>query len=38
VLQLRGAAGARQVPDARVAFLMPGGFFFNAQGLVLRAD
>jgi acetyl-CoA acetyltransferase len=37
VLQLRGGAGARQVPDARVAFLMPGGLFFNAQGLVLRA-
>ncbi len=38
VLQLRGSAGPRQVPDARVAFLMPGGFFFNAQGLVLRTN
>ena len=37
ITQLRGA-GARQVPDARVAFLTPGGFFFNAQGLVLRTD
>ena len=35
--QLRGGAGERQVPDAKVAFLMPGGLFFNAQGLVLRA-
>jgi hypothetical protein len=24
------------VPGARVALLTPGGFFFNAQGLVLR--
>jgi acetyl-CoA acetyltransferase len=38
VLQLRGQAGERQVPDARTAFLTPGGFFFNAQGLVLRRD
>lgn len=37
VAQLRGAAGERQVPEARVALLTPGGFFFNAQGLVLRA-
>ena len=37
VTQLRGAAGPRQVPGARVALLAPGGFFFNAQGLVLRA-
>lgn len=37
VLQLRGGAQERQVPDAEVAFLMPGGLFFNAQGLVLRA-
>jgi acetyl-CoA acetyltransferase len=38
VRQLRGDAGARQVADARAALLTPGGFFFNAQGLVLRAD
>lgn len=38
VVQLRGDAGERQVPGARTAFLTPGGFFFNAQGLVLRAD
>ena len=38
VVQLRGDAGARQVPGARTAFLTPGGFFFNAQGLVLRTD
>jgi acetyl-CoA acetyltransferase len=38
VTQLRGQAGRRQVPGARVALLTPGGFFFNAQGLVLRAD
>jgi acetyl-CoA acetyltransferase len=37
VTQLRGQAGRRQVPGARVALLTPGGFFFNAQGLVLRA-
>ena len=37
VTQLRGQAGPRQVPGARVALLTPGGFFFNAQGLVLRA-
>ena len=38
VTQLRGQAGRRQVPGARVALLTPGGFFFNAQGLILRAD
>jgi len=38
VTQLRGQAGRRQVPGARAALLTPGGFFFNAQGLVLRAD
>jgi acetyl-CoA acetyltransferase len=37
VTQLRGQAGSRQVPGARVALVTPGGFFFNAQGLVLRA-
>jgi acetyl-CoA acetyltransferase len=36
VVQLRGDAGARQVPWAKSALLTPGGFFFNAQGAVLR--
>jgi acetyl-CoA acetyltransferase len=36
VTQLRGQAGLRQMPGARVALLTPGGFFFNAQGLLLR--
>ena len=38
VVQLRGDAGERQVEGAKTAFLTPGGFFFNAQGLVLQAD
>ena len=38
VTQLRGEAGERQVPGARTALLTPGGFFNNAQGLVLRTD
>ena len=38
VRQLRGDAGIRQVADARTAMLTPGGFFFNSQGLILRAD
>lgn len=38
VRQLRGDTGDRQVPGARSALLTPGGFFFNAQGLVLRTD
>jgi acetyl-CoA acetyltransferase len=37
VLQLRGDAGARQAPGARVALLTPGGFFYNAGGLILRS-
>lgn len=36
VTQLRGGAGPRQVEDARVAILNPGGMFHNPQGLVLR--
>jgi acetyl-CoA acetyltransferase len=36
VLQLRGEAGERQVADARTALVTPGGFFFNAQGALLR--
>ena len=38
VLQLRGEAGPRQVPWAKAALVTPGGFFFNSQGMVLRAD
>lgn len=38
VLQLRGDAGARQAPGARSALLVPGGFFYNAGGLILRAQ
>ena len=37
VVQLRGAAGPRQVPNARHALVAVGGCFFNAQGFVLRA-
>lgn len=36
VVQLRGDAGERQVPGARTALVTPGGFFFNAQGAILR--
>jgi acetyl-CoA acetyltransferase len=36
--QLQGSAGERQVVDARTALITAGGFFFNAQGCVLRAD
>jgi acetyl-CoA acetyltransferase len=40
VHQLRrdGGAGSRQVPNARVAMLNVGGFFYNSQGAVLRSD
>jgi acetyl-CoA acetyltransferase len=38
VLQLRGEAGERQVPDASVALVTPGGFYFNSQAILLRAD
>ncbi|MGE0801962.1 MAG: thiolase family protein [Lautropia sp.] len=38
VLQLRGAAGERQVPGARRVLAAIGGYFFNAQGVLLRND
>jgi acetyl-CoA acetyltransferase len=37
VVQLRGEAGPRQVPGARIAILNPGGMFHNPQGFVLRS-
>jgi acetyl-CoA acetyltransferase len=37
VHQLQGRAGARQTPSAARALITAGGFFFNAQGLLLRA-
>lgn len=37
-LQLRSAAGPRQVVGANVALVTPGGFYFNSQGMLLRAD
>ena len=37
VRQLRGEAEDRQVPGAKTALVTAGGFFFNSQGLVLRA-
>ena len=36
VVQLRGEAGDRQAPGAKTALVTPGGFFFNAQGAILR--
>jgi acetyl-CoA acetyltransferase len=36
VHQLQGAAGERQVLGARRALVTAGGFFFNAQGLLLH--
>lgn len=38
VVQLRGSAGERQVPNAKTAVLTLGGLLYNAQGLVLRSD
>jgi acetyl-CoA acetyltransferase len=38
VHQLRGRAGPRQVPGARTALITCGGFFFNSQGIMLRAS
>jgi acetyl-CoA acetyltransferase len=37
VVQLRGQAGERQFQGAKTALITSGGFFFNAQGAVLRA-
>jgi acetyl-CoA acetyltransferase len=37
IMQLRGAAGDRQVAGARTALVTPGGFFFNSQGAILRS-
>ena len=36
--QLQGRAGERQVQGASSALVTAGGFFFNAQGCVLRSD
>jgi acetyl-CoA acetyltransferase len=36
VHQLQGIARERQAPDAQRALVTAGGFFFNAQGLMLR--
>lgn len=36
VHQLQGQAGERQVEDAQRALITAGGFFFNAQGLMLH--
>jgi acetyl-CoA acetyltransferase len=36
--QLRGTAGERTVAGARTALVTPGGFLWNAAGLVLRRD
>jgi acetyl-CoA acetyltransferase len=37
-LQLRGDAGPRQAGDASVALVVPGGYYFNSQGVLLRTD
>jgi acetyl-CoA acetyltransferase len=38
VHQLQGRAGSRQIKGARTALLTGGGFFNNAQGLILRSS
>jgi acetyl-CoA acetyltransferase len=38
VHQIQGLAAERQVPGASKAMLLLGGFFFNSQGAVVRAD
>lgn len=37
-LQLRGEAGPRQVDGAATALVTPGGYYFNSQAMLLRAD
>jgi acetyl-CoA acetyltransferase len=37
VMQLRGQADSRQVAGAKTALVTSGGFFFNSQGVILRA-
>jgi hypothetical protein len=37
-LQLRQAAGARQVSGCQTALLTPGGFYHNSTAFVLRVD
>lgn len=38
VTQLRGAAGARQIPGCRTALVTPGGFFHNSTAMILRSE
>lgn len=38
IVQLRGEAGDRQLPGAESALVTPGGFFFNALGMIFRTD
>jgi acetyl-CoA acetyltransferase len=38
VHQLQGLAGERQVEGARRAIVTAGGYFFNAQGMVLHSE
>jgi len=38
IVQLRGTAGARQVPDASSALVATGGIFYNSQVSILRTN
>ena len=38
ILQLQGLAGDRQVRGPERALVTAGGFFMNAQGLLLRIE
>ena len=38
VLQLRGEAGRRQVPNVKAALVDPGGMNYNAQAMIFRTD